>query len=55
MFAGTVTAKSHANSSDIRLKENIKSISEDIDKIRDIDFLNLIINPMKKKLNLMAS
>lgn len=38
MFAGTVTAKSHANSSDIRLKENIKSISEDIDKIRDIDF-----------------
>lgn len=38
MFAGTVTAKSYANSSDIRLKENIKSISEDIDKIRDIDF-----------------
>lgn len=50
MFVGTVTAKSHANSSDIRLKENIKSISEDIDKIRDIEFFEFNYKSDKNKI-----
>lgn len=50
MFAGTVTAKSHVNSSDIRLKENIKSISEDIDKIEDIEFFEFNYKSDKNKI-----
>lgn len=49
MFAGVVTAKQHATSSDERLKENISTIIEDVDKIKDIEFFEFNLKNDKTK------
>lgn len=49
MFAGVVTAKQHATSSDERLKENINPIIDDVEKIKKVELKEFNFKSDKNK------